>query len=144
MPEPATTTAAAVTTIAAATATIPVLTILGIPLGVPPETLIAGFFGGLVGVILLNTVPPSDSGAWAAICTAAHRMVVTFASSLTAGYVAPMFSGIIAVIPGVSPYGALLGSAFLVGAGAQRVMAKAVEKFAPAPPATAETKAPND
>lgn len=143
MPEPTTTTAAAAT-IAAATATIPVLTILGIPLGVPPETLIAGFFGGLVGVILLNTVPPADGGVWASVWTAARRMAVTFASSLTAGYVAPMFSGIIAVIPGVTPYGALLGSAFLVGAGAQRVMAKAVEKFAPAPPATAETKAPND
>lgn len=134
MPEPATTTAAASITIAAAATSIPVLTILGIPLGVPPETLIAGFFGGLVGVILLNTVPPSDDGGtWPAIWTAARRMAVTFASSLTAGYVAPMFSGIIAAIPGVTQYGALLGSAFLVGAGAQRVMALAIRKFAPSP-----------
>ena len=129
MPEPTATTA--VVTIAAATATIPVLTILGVPLGVPPETLIAGFFGGLVGVILLNTVPPSDGGVWPALWTTARRMAVTFASSLTAGYVAPMFSGIIAVIPGVTPYGALLGAAFLVGAGAQRIMARTVQKFAP-------------
>jgi len=130
MAEPTSTTIAAAT-IAAAATTIPVLTILGVPLGVPPETLIAGFFGGLVGVILLNTVPSSDVGMWPALWTTARRMAVTFASSLTAGYVAPMFSGIIAAVPGVTPYGALLGSAFLVGAGAQRIMAKAVQKLAP-------------
>ena len=130
MAEIASTTVAAAT-IAAAATSIPVLTILGIPLGVPPETLIAGFFGGLVGVILLNTVPPSDGGVWPALLTTARRMAVTFASSLTAGYVAPMFSGVIAAIPGVTPYGALLGAAFLVGAGAQRVMARAIQKFAP-------------
>lgn len=128
MAEPTSTTAAA--TIAAAATTIPVLTILGIPLGVRPEILMAGFFGGLVGIALLNTVPASPGGALAAAWTTIRRMIVTLASSLTAGYIAPMLSS-------VMTFDYLLGTAFLVGASAQHVMTMLVNRLnlPPAPAA---------
>lgn len=124
MAEPTST--AAATIAAAATTipvlTIPVLTILGIPLGVRPEILFAGFFGGLVGIALLNTVPSTVGGGWAALLTAVRRMCVTLASSLTAGYIAPMLSGAVS-------FDNLLGISFLVGASAQHVMTWSISKL---------------
>lgn len=115
-------TSTATATIAVAAGTIPVLTILGIPLGVRPEILFAGFFGGLVGIALLNTVPAVSSGAWGALWTATRRMCVTLASSLTAGYIAPMLAGLVS-------FENLLGISFVVGASAQHVMTLAISKL---------------
>ena len=122
MPEP-TTTGAAVVTIAAATATIPVLTILGIPLGVPPETLIAGFFGGLVGVILLNTVPSQGDTVAHLVRTTMRRMFVAIASSMAAGYLTPL-----ALLLASLPDPLVLSVAFAVGGGAQQVLVFAIAR----------------
>ena len=62
MPEPTSTTATAVTMEAGAVS-IPVLTILGVPLGLRADLLIAGFAGGLVAIGLLNSVP-GTSDTW--------------------------------------------------------------------------------
>ena len=55
MPEPTTTTA--VVTLAAGSIAVPALTVAGIPLGLRPDILLAGFAGSLVAIVLLNSVP---------------------------------------------------------------------------------------
>lgn len=58
MPEPTTTVAAAATVAGAAVSTS-ALSAFGVQLGLHADVLIAGFFGSLVAMILLNTVPGS-------------------------------------------------------------------------------------
>lgn len=112
-------------TIAAATAAVPMLTAFGIPLGLRPDVLVAGFGGALVAIILLNTVPSTGDTWQHLLRTTLRRMAVTLASSLTAGYIAP------AVVLGAAmPEPMLLGAAFAVGAGAQRALVFAVSRVA--------------
>ena len=123
MPEPTTTTTAAAVTLAAAGVSIPMLTAFGIPLGLRADILVAGLFGGLVSIVLFNTVP-SFGDTWPLVVkTALRRMTVALASSVTSGYVAPMFLA----INMSDPY--LLGLAFVVGGGAQKIFAALVERF---------------
>lgn len=121
MPEPTTT---AVVTLSTAAATVPALTAFGIPLGLRPELLMAGFAGALVAIVLLNAVP-STGDTWREMArTAVRRILVAVASSLTAGYLTPMLGA------GVSlsdPVG--MGSAFVVGAAAQRVLRAAIARW---------------
>lgn len=84
MPEP-TSTAAGVATIAMGAASTSAITAFGVSLGLRVDILIAGFFGSLVAIILLNTVP-GTSDTWVELLrTTVRRMFVAFASSLTAG-----------------------------------------------------------
>ena len=125
MVEPTTTTTAAVT-LAAGSIAVPALTIAGIPLGLRPEILIAGFSGALVAIILLNSVP-STGDTWSELLrTTLRRMAFAFASSLTAGYLAPMV-----MLIGQLPDAAQLGSAFAVGGGAQRVLLSVLRRIVP-------------
>ena len=125
MVEPTTTTTAAVT-LAAGSIAMPVLTIAGIPLGLRPEILIAGFSGALVAIILLNSVP-STGDTWSELLrTTLRRMAFAVASSLTAGYLAPMI-----MLIGHLPDAAQLGSAFAVGGGAQRVLLSVLRRVVP-------------
>lgn len=122
MPEPVTTAASA--TLLAAGATVPVLSAFGVSLGLRPDVLIAGFSGSLVAITLLNSVPVSDSSALGLLRSTLRRVAVAFASSLTAGYL---------TLPTMfffnCPEPLLLGSAFVVGAGAQKVLAYAIGKL---------------
>ncbi|CAM3327884.1 hypothetical protein POHY109586_02100 [Polaromonas hydrogenivorans] len=120
MPEP---TSTAAMTLAAATVAVPTLTALGVPLGLRPDLLIAGFAGSIVAITLLNTVPPSGDTWRELIRTSLRRVAVACASSLTAGYVTPMIAALLTSDP------ALLGSGFVVGAGAQQALAKLIERF---------------
>lgn len=121
MPEP---TSSTVVTLAAATATVPVLTAFGVPLGLRADVLIAGFAGSLVAIILLNTVP-GGSDTWRDLVrTTLRRMFVTLASSLTAGYITPLTLLLISV-----PEALMLGSAFAVGAGAQQVLMGTIRRL---------------
>ena len=125
MVEPTTTTTAAVT-LAAGSIAVPALTIAGIPLGLRPEILIAGFSGALVAIILLNSVP-STGDTWSELLrTTLRRMAFAFASSLTAGALAPMV-----MLIGQLPDAAQLGSAFAVGGGAQRVLLAVLRRIVP-------------
>jgi hypothetical protein len=127
MPEPATTTAAV--TLAAGSIAVPALTIAGIPLGLRPEILIAGFAGSLVAIILLNSVPATGDTLIALLRTTLRRMMVALASSLTAGYLAPMVHQL-AQLPDYM----LLGTAFATGGGAQRVLLSALHRIVPPAP----------
>lgn len=129
MPEPTTPTIVAVTTLASAGVTVPVITAWGISLGLRADLLIAGFAGSLVAIVLLNSVPSSGDTWQELIRTTLRRMMVAVASSLTAGYLTPV---VMAVIAMPEPY--VLGSAFAVGGGAQQVLMFMIRRFSGAPP----------
>ena len=132
MVEPTTTTTAAVT-LAAGSIAVPALTVAGIPLGLRPEILIAGFSGALVAIILLNSVP-STGDTWSELLrTTLRRMAFAVASSLTAGYLAPLI-----MLIGQLPDAAQLGSAFAVGGGAQRVLLAVLRRIVPPEPSREE------
>ena len=132
MVEPTTTTTAAVT-LAAGSIAVPALTVAGIPLGLRPEILIAGFSGALVAIILLNSVP-SSGDTWSELLrTTLRRMAFAVASSLTAGYLAPLV-----MLIGQLPDAAQLGSAFAVGGGAQRVLLAVLRRIVPPEPSREE------
>ena len=134
MPEP-TSTAAGVLTVATATATSTMITAFGVSLGLRVDVLIAGFAGALVAIILLNAVPGSSDTWRELLRTTMRRMFVAFASSLTAGYLAPL-----ALLAAQLPDSLLLGGAFAVGGGAQQVLVFAIKRIsgqaqpAPQPP----------
>lgn len=121
MPEP---TATAAVTLASATVAVPVLTAFGVPLGLRADLLIAGFAGSLVAIILLNTVPSHGDTWQMLIRTTMRRMLVAFASSLTAGYLTPL-----ALLVATLPESLVLGAAFAVGGGAQKVLMFAIRRL---------------
>lgn len=121
---------------AAVSVSLPVLTAFGVPLGLRVDLLVAGFFGSLVAIILLNSVP-SDGDTWRALGrTTLRRMFVAGASSLTAGYLTPL-----AMLLASLPEPLLLSAAFSVGGGAQRVLVWAISRLTlpSAPPAGGAT-----
>ena len=123
MPEPTSTTAAVVT-LTATGLTVPMLSVFGVSLGLRADVLIAGFFGSLVAIILLNSVP-SEGDSWQHLVrTTFKRMFVALASSVTAGYLTPL-----ALLLANLPDALLLSAAFGVGGGAQRVLLVVIAKF---------------
>lgn len=132
MPEPTSTTAAAAATLAAAGVSIPMLTILGVPLGLRADLLIAGFSGSLVAIVLLNTVP-STSDTWREVIRLGlRRAMVALCSALTAGYLTPIALQLANV-----PDSLLLSGAFAVGGGAQQILMFVIRRLAGAPAADA-------
>lgn len=129
MPEPTSTAAAA--TLTAIPTTIPMVIIFGVPLGLRPDMLIAGFFGSLVAIILLNSVP-SEGDTWQHLLrTTFKRMFVALASSLTAGYLTPL-----ALLLANVPDPLILSAAFAVGGGAQKVLVAGITRFSTPVPTT--------
>lgn len=128
MPEPVSSTAAGVATVAVAAASTSALTAFGVPLGLRADLLIAGFAGSLVAIILLNTVPGTGDTWRELLRTTLRRMAVGFASSLTAGYLTPL-----AMLVAALPESLLLGGAFAVGGGAQQVLMFAIKRLSGAP-----------
>jgi hypothetical protein len=122
MPEPTSTTVA-VATLAAASVSMPMLTLFGVPLGLRADLLIAGFFGSLVAIILLNSVPGSADTWTELVRTTLRRMFVAVASSLTAGYLTPLV-----LLMASLPDPLLLSAAFAVGGGAQKVLVFAISR----------------
>lgn len=118
MAEPTTTAglaALAVTTAASSTA----VTILGIPLGLRADILVAGLFGCLAAIVVLNSVP-STGDTWRELRrTTARRIWMAIASSLCAGYLTPLASLMWTV-----PESLQLCTAFVVGAFAQRMLVR--------------------
>lgn len=120
MAEP--TISAAVTFIAVGAA-VPVLTAFGVPLGLRADVLLAGFVGAGAAMVLLNTVPPSGDTLPNLLGTMVRRSLVAVASSLTAGYMVPVFAENSAIA-------SQLFYSFVIGAGAQKILAIAVARFA--------------
>lgn len=81
-----------------------------------------------MAIILLNTVPGIDSTFGGLLRSTVRRVTVAFASSLTAGYLTPLF-----MLMSNFPEPLLLGSAFVVGGGAQQLLASAINRFAGKP-----------
>lgn len=134
MPEPVSSTAAGVATVAVAAASTTALTAFGVPLGLRADLLIAGFAGSLVAIILLNSVPGAGDTWRELLRTTLRRMAVAFASSLTAGYLTPL-----AMLVAALPESLLLGGAFAVGGGAQQVLMFAIKRLSGTPaPAQAD------
>lgn len=126
---------AAVVTLGAATATVPVLHIYGVSIGLRPDMLMAGFFGALAAIALLNTVP-STGDTWREMArTAGRRMFVALASSLTAGYITPL-----ALLMANVPDSLLLAGAFAVGGGAQGIFARVISRMRGDEAAKADSK----
>lgn len=81
-------------------------------------------FGSLVAIILLNTVPGAADTWQELLRTSVRRLAVAWASSITAGYITPL-----ALLIAEMPQGLLLSMAFMVGAGAQRVLVAVMTRF---------------
>lgn len=124
MPEPTSTTTAAVATMAAAGVSMPIITVLGVPLGLRADLLIAGFCGSLVAIILLNSVPGVGDTWQQLLRTTMRRMMVAVASSVTAGYLTPL-----ALLVASLPDALVLSAAFAVGGGAQQVLMFAIRRL---------------
>lgn len=128
MVEPTTPTAAALT-LAGTAAAVPALTLFGVSLGLRADVLMAGFAGSLAAMALLNTVPGLGDRWQDMLRTTGRRIGVAVTSALTAGYLTPLAA--LAFDKMAEPV--MLGVAFTVGAGAQKVLAKWVEKLATKP-----------
>ena len=125
MPEP-TSTAAGIATLAVTAVSTTAVTAFGIPLGLRADVLVAGLFGSLGAIVILNTVPGTGDTWRELVRTTVRRMLVAVASSLTAGYLTPMF------VPAVYISEPLqLGAAFVIGAFAQRMLVVARDRLSP-------------
>lgn len=137
MPEPAASVATAAVTLASAAVSIPVLTILGVPLGLRADLLIAGFAGGLVAIGLLNSVPGTSDTWREMLRLGMRRIMVAVCSALTAGYISPL-----ALLLANVPPSLILGVAFAVGGGAQQVLTFVIRRFSGQAPTPPEPPAP--
>jgi len=118
MPEP-TSTAAGIATMAVAAASTTAVTAFGIPLGLRADLLVAGLFGGLVAIIVLDSVPSTGDTWRELVKTTLRRMSVAIASSVSAGYLTPLF-----MLLWAFPEPLQLCSAFIIGAFAQRMLVR--------------------
>ena len=114
----------ATATLTAAAATVKVLTVAGIPLGLRPDIMLAGFSGAVVAIILLDSVPGSSDTIRNLLLTTLRRFFVVLASALTAGYLVPAVAG------HASDQSNVLLLAFGIGAGAQQVLKALIARLA--------------
>ena len=124
MPEPTSTSAVAAVTLAAAGASLPIVSIFGVSLGLRADLLVAGFAGSLVAIVLLSSVPGTSDTWRELVRLTMRRMMVAVCSSLTAGYLAPL-----AMLFAQVPESLMLGGAFAVGGGAQQVLMFVIRRF---------------
>ncbi len=131
MPEPVSTsaTSAAVATLAATGIAIPVIELFGVPLGLRSDVLVAGFLGSIVGMVLLDTVPGDIDTVRNLVRTTVRRMMVSLASSITAGYLTPLV-----LLLSNFPSSLLLTCACVVGGGAQQFLIFAIRRLVQPPP----------
>lgn len=123
MAEP-TSTAAGLATLAITAASTTAVTAFGIPLGLRADLLVAGLFGGLVAIIVLDSVPATNDTWVEMVRTTFRRMWVAIASSVSAGYLTPL-----ATIMWSVPEPLQLCTAFVVGAFTQRALIKTRDKI---------------
>lgn len=124
MAEPTTATA---TSLALQTAAIPVLAIFGIPLGLRADLLLAGFFGAVAAMTLLNSVPSAGDTFRDMLATSLRRIGVCIGSSVCSGYMVPLFIS----MGDIKMVGLDLAVAFVLGAGAQQILRATINKWGP-------------
>lgn len=123
-------TSTATATLIASGATVPLLTFFGVPLGLRPDQLLAGFLGAIVAIGFLNSVPSTGDTLRELVRTTWRRISVVTCSSLTAGYLTPVLMlGQPADLANISTPN-MLGISFLIGAGAQYFLRLAISWFA--------------
>lgn len=126
MAEPVTTTAAHAT-LAASAAAVPVLSMFGVPLGLRADELLAGFAGALAAIALLDSVPMTGDTLFELIRSSLRRVFVALSSAVTSGYLVPL----LALASPIPLHQSLeLSLAFVVGAGAQRILRAVIERTA--------------
>ena len=123
MAEP-TTTAAAVATLSGGALAVPALSLLGMPLGLRLDVLVAGFAGALCAIALLNSVPPTGDTLRALLETSVKRLFVATTSSLFAGYTTPLM-----LVAFTLPDSVILSAAFIAGAFAQKGLVFFLKRF---------------
>jgi hypothetical protein len=144
MIEPTSQATTAVATIAAGGVTLPLLAtapnvvpqlmVFGIALGLRADVLVAGFGGALVAIAFFNTVPGGSDTLSELFRTTLRRMGYALASAVTAGYLTPL----VMLMEGANlriPESLMLGVAFVIGASAQRSLARFIKKESVLPPA---------
>lgn len=132
MSEPITPLAAASASIGAPAITAGALTIFGVAVGIRPELLFAGFCGAFAAISLLNTVPASGDTWQHMLKTSWRRVSVSVASAMCSAYCAPL------VPLTLDTDAKLLGAAFVVGAGAQTVLAVLIQRVSGKKPDASE------
>lgn len=110
--------------LAAHTVAVPVLTIAGVSLGLRADVLLAGFAGSVAAMALLNTVPTSGDTWRELLRTSLRRVSVSIGSAMVAGYITPLFL----LIHGI-PTSMYLTAAFIIGAGAMKVLPWMLDRF---------------
>lgn len=123
MPEPTTTTAIGATTLIGTAAAVPILTLFGVSTGLRPDMLMAALAGSIAAMVFLNTVPSTGDTLLELFRTSIKRVFVSIASSVVGGYATPLF--MLALTSPPDPV--VLGTAFVVGAGAQTLLPKLIE-----------------
>ena len=126
MAEPVTT-SAAYATLAASAAAVPVLTVFGVSMGLRTDELLAGFFGAIAAISLLDSVPTSGDTLADLARSSMRRVFVALGSAVTAGYLVPLASLVspMAINPALE-----LSLCFVTGAGAQRILRAAIDRTA--------------
>lgn len=138
MPEPISTTAVAKTTLASAGVSVPVLTVFGVSMGLQLNVLFAGFIGSLAAIVLLNSVPSTGDTWRHLVNTTFKRMFVSLASSAVAGYCTPMV-----MLLANMPEPLVLGVAFAIGSGAQKILLWSLSKLPLGSPTSTPAGGPN-
>jgi hypothetical protein len=110
---------AALPVLQAAAHAAPTLQLFGVSLGLRADVLMAGFFGSLVAMVLLNSVPAVGDTVRELLRTSMRRAMVALASSATAGYATPLL-----LLYDRMPDGLLLSASFVVGVFAQHVLVR--------------------
>lgn len=123
MPDP-TLPAAAAVQFAATVSGVASVTLLGVPLGLRVDLLIAGFAGAVVAMALLNSVPGSWDTWQQLVRTSLQRIAVAVASSLVAGYVTPILMLMISMPPAL-----VVCTGFVVGAAARQVLTFVIQRM---------------
>lgn len=125
MAEPVTTAAHA--TLAASAAAVPILSVFGVPLGLRADELLAGFAGALAAISLLDSVPMTGDTLMELTRSSLRRVFVALGSAVTAGYLVPLLA---IIVPMPLHQSLELSLAFVVGAGAQRILRAVIERTA--------------
>lgn len=121
--------AATIPVLATAPAYAPQIIVFGIALGLRADVLLAGFAGSVVAIAFFNAVPSTGDTRWELVRTSFRRMGHCLASALTAGYITPL----VLLLDGEKlriPESLMLSAAFVVGAGAQRILGRFIKKAA--------------
>lgn len=121
-------TSTAIATLVASGATVPLLTFFGVPLGLRPDQLLAGFLGAITAIAFLNSVPSTGDTLRELLRTTWRRISVVTCSALTSGYLTPVIMlGQPADLGSISTPN-MLGISFVIGAGAQYFLRLSIVK----------------